>query len=75
MSWRFVRHASLDFPLLQIGQYPLPRKQIEALFNTCDTVLVAEEGYPVYEELLRGYFGRQQYQGTPRRNPPSCGRA
>lgn len=55
-----VRQAySLDFPILKIGHYPLPRKQIEALFNTCETILVAEEGYPVYEELLRGYFGLQ----------------
>jgi indolepyruvate ferredoxin oxidoreductase, alpha subunit len=55
-----VRQAySLDFPILKIGHYPLPRKQIGTLFNTCETILVAEEGYPVYEELLRGYFGLQ----------------
>ncbi len=55
-----VRQAyGLDCPVLKIGHYPLPRKQIEALFNSCDTILVAEEGYPVYEELLRGYFGHQ----------------
>ncbi len=55
-----VRQAlALDFPILKIGHYPLPKKQIDALFNTCETILVAEEGYPVYEELLRGYFGIQ----------------
>ncbi len=55
-----VRQAfGLDFPILKIGHYPLPKKQIEAFFNTCETILVAEEGYPVYEELLRGYFGLQ----------------
>jgi len=59
-----VRQAfSLDFPLLKIGHYPLPRKKIEALFNSCDTILVAEEGYPVYEELLRGYFGGENIKG------------
>ena len=59
-----VRQAfSLDFPLLKIGHYPLPRKKIEALFNSCDTILVAEEGYPVYEELLRGYFGNTHIKG------------
>jgi len=47
----------LSHPVLKIGHYPLPRKQIDALFSMCDTILVAEEGYPVYEELLRGYFG------------------
>ena len=59
-----IRQASsLDFPVLKIGQYPLPRKKIEALFNSCNTVLVAEEGYPVYEELLRGYFGDKNIRG------------
>ncbi|MEI6757023.1 MAG: thiamine pyrophosphate-dependent enzyme [Chlorobium sp.] len=59
-----VREAyGLDCPVLKVGHYPLPRKQIEALFNTCDTVLVAEEGYPVYEELLRGFFGGKNIRG------------
>ena len=59
-----VRQAfGLDCPVLKIGHYPLPRKKIEALFNSCDTILVAEEGYPVYEELLRGYFGNTHIKG------------
>ena len=59
-----VRQAhELDCPVLKIGQYPLPRKQIEAFFSACNTVLVAEEGYPVYEELLRGYFGGRDIRG------------
>ncbi len=57
------QREGLDCPVLKIGHYPLPRKQIEAFFNTCDTVLVAEEGYPVYEELLRGYFGGKNIKG------------
>jgi indolepyruvate ferredoxin oxidoreductase alpha subunit len=59
-----VRQAyGLDCPVLKIGHYPLPRKKIEALFNSCETILVAEEGYPVYEELLRGYFGNKNITG------------
>ena len=59
-----VRQAfGLDCSLLKIGHYPLPRKKIEALFSFCDTILVAEEGYPVYEELLRGYFGGKNIKG------------
>ncbi len=59
-----VREAhGLSFPLFKIGQYPLPRKQIEDLFQSCETILVAEEGYPVYEELLRGYFGNKNIHG------------
>ncbi|NTW70194.1 MAG: indolepyruvate ferredoxin oxidoreductase [Chlorobiaceae bacterium] len=55
--------CSLEFPVLKIGCYPIPRKQIEAIFSNCETLLVAEEGYPVYEELLRGYFGGKNIRG------------
>ncbi|MCX6180028.1 MAG: thiamine pyrophosphate-dependent enzyme [Chlorobiales bacterium] len=54
---------NLNFPVLQIGQYPLPRKLIATFFESCDTVLIAEEGYPVYEELLRGYLENGKVKG------------
>jgi indolepyruvate ferredoxin oxidoreductase alpha subunit len=41
-------------PLLKIGQYPLPVNFIRKLYNSCDRILVLEEGYPLLEELLRG---------------------
>jgi indolepyruvate ferredoxin oxidoreductase alpha subunit len=50
------RQHKLDFPILKIGQYPLPKDKVKQLFTICDSILVVEEGYPVYEELLRGYF-------------------
>ena len=43
-------------PVLKIGQYPLPRKLIEKLYNECDELLVLEDGYPLVEESLRGYM-------------------
>lgn len=46
----------LNFPVLKIGQYPLPKQMVEKFFQLCSSVLVVEEGYPVYEELLRGFF-------------------
>ncbi|PIE84580.1 MAG: indolepyruvate ferredoxin oxidoreductase [Bacteroidia bacterium] len=42
--------------LLKITQYPLPRRMIESLYNHCSEIIVMEEGYPVVEGLLRGYF-------------------
>ena len=44
------------FPVLKIGQYPLPRKLIEKMYNECDEILVLEEGYPLVEESLRGFM-------------------
>ncbi|NTV91722.1 MAG: indolepyruvate ferredoxin oxidoreductase [Chlorobiaceae bacterium] len=67
IAWNYVMEVrqtyGLDCPILKISQYPPPRKQIKALFDSCDTVLVAEEGYPVYEELLRGYFNNSAING------------
>ena len=53
----------LDIPVLKISQYPLPEKLINDFYNRFDTVLIAEEGYPVYEELLRGYFDNSKMLG------------
>ena len=45
-------------PVLKIGQYPLPPEKVEKLADTCDEILVIEDGYPMVEELLKGYLGR-----------------
>lgn len=46
----------VQFPVLKIGQYPLPRKLVEKLCNECNEILVLEEGYPIVEEMLKGYL-------------------
>lgn len=43
-------------PVLRIGQYPLPESMIRELYDTCDSVLVLEDGYPLIEELLKGFM-------------------
>ncbi|NTW50039.1 MAG: indolepyruvate ferredoxin oxidoreductase [Chlorobiales bacterium] len=63
----------LTFPVLKIGQYPLPRKLIETFFSKYEKVLVAEEGYPVYEELLRGYFDNGKILGRMNGTLPRTG--
>ncbi len=45
-------------PVLKIGQYPMPRKMVERMANECSEILVIEDGYPMVEELLKGYLGR-----------------
>lgn len=49
-----------DYNILKISQYPLPRKLVEELFKNSSKVLVLEEGYPIYEELLRGYLNNEK---------------
>jgi len=44
------------FPVLKIGQYPLPRKVMEKFEHDCQSLLVLEDGYPMIEEILAGYF-------------------
>jgi indolepyruvate ferredoxin oxidoreductase alpha subunit len=46
------------YPIIKIGQYPVPRKMIGRLVDECDEILVLEEGMPVIEELLRGLLNR-----------------
>ena len=47
---------ALDFPVLKISQYPLPAKLVRKIAEKTDRLLVVEEGYPLVEEMLRGFF-------------------
>ena len=51
-----IRGKEDSYNVLKVSQYPLPRKLVEELFRESSEVLILEEGYPVYEELLRGYL-------------------
>ena len=46
------------YPVVKVSQYPLPRKMIKRLLRECKQILVLEEGYPVVEEMLKGYPGQ-----------------
>jgi indolepyruvate ferredoxin oxidoreductase alpha subunit len=48
----------VPYPVLKIGQYPMPRNIIEKMAGECAELLVIEDGYPMVEELLKGYLGR-----------------
>jgi indolepyruvate ferredoxin oxidoreductase alpha subunit len=49
----------LEIPpsLLKVCTYPIPEKLIRGLVEHVETVLVVEEGYPLIERSLRGFFG------------------
>ncbi|NOR27133.1 MAG: indolepyruvate ferredoxin oxidoreductase [Lutibacter sp.] len=48
------------FPILKISQYPLPKKQVKKLFDTCKKILVLEDGSPFIEELVADYFSENK---------------
>lgn len=45
-------------PVLKITQYPVPHDKLERLVDTCDEILVLEEGYPVVEQQLKGLLSK-----------------
>ncbi|MDL2291538.1 thiamine pyrophosphate-dependent enzyme [Bacteroides sp. OttesenSCG-928-F21] len=47
-----------EYPVLKIGQYPLPKKQLTQLVESCDEILVLEDGQPFVERLVKGYLGK-----------------
>lgn len=46
--------SKVDFPVLKITQYPIPKKLINELAAMCDELVVLEEGQPIVEEQVRG---------------------
>ncbi|MEA5045916.1 MAG: thiamine pyrophosphate-binding protein, partial [Petrimonas sp.] len=58
-----IRTYNLNIPVLKLSQYPLPEKKMSEFTEKYREILVAEEGYPVYEELLKGFFGDTKFRG------------
>lgn len=48
------------YPVLKISQYPLPKKPIKQLFDTCEKILVLEDGYPFIEEAISDFLGENR---------------
>lgn len=46
--------GNIPFPTVKVSQYPLPKKLIRQLYDSCDSLLVLEEGQPFIESKLRG---------------------
>lgn len=47
----------VPYPVLKLGHYPLPRRMVERMARECQSILVLEDGYPVVEEMLKGFLG------------------
>ena len=58
-----IKTFNLDIAVLKISQYPLPENIIKEFSQRYDEILIVEEGYPIIEELLRGFFDNKKFRG------------
>lgn len=49
-----VFDGECPFPVVKISQYPLPEKMLRRLYDSCDSILIMEEGQPFIEQKLVG---------------------
>ena len=47
-------NSDAGLPILKISQYLLPKKLVRKMLETCEKVLIAEEGQPFIEDIVRG---------------------
>jgi len=50
--------GKVPYPVLKIGQYPVPSAMVNKLYESVDEILVLEEGAPLVEEMLRGLLNK-----------------
>ncbi|MDR0972216.1 MAG: indolepyruvate ferredoxin oxidoreductase [Bacteroidales bacterium] len=46
------------YPILKVVEYPMPINMVNKLYEQCDSILVLEEGQPLYEGLLKGLLNK-----------------
>lgn len=46
----------IPFPVLKIAQYPVPHSMVAEIYNSCEKLLILEEGYPILEESIKGFL-------------------
>ena len=47
----------LGIPVLKVSQYPLPEQSIKEFAAQCESLLIAEDGQPMVEELVKSLLG------------------
>lgn len=62
-----------EYGVLKISQYPIPLKAIGDFVSKYEHILVVEEGYPIYEELLPAYFPNISFKGRLSGDLPRMG--
>ncbi len=59
LAYNYLREVYQDkpipYPVYKIAQYPVPMEKIRALYEKCDSLVVLEEGMPLFEDSIKGY--------------------
>lgn len=42
--------------VLKLSHYPVPPKLVREIYEKCDEILVLEDGYPIVEEMIKGFL-------------------
>jgi len=50
--------GKIPYPVLKIGQYPIPYQLLNEIYESSEEILVLEDGYPIVEELLKGSLNK-----------------
>jgi indolepyruvate ferredoxin oxidoreductase alpha subunit len=49
-------NGNCPYPVVKVSQYPIPENHINKLREECKSILVLEDGYPLVEKHLKGFF-------------------
>ena len=59
LAYNYLREVYGDqpipYPVFKISQYPVPEDKIRELYDRCESLVVLEEGMPIFEDSIRGY--------------------
>lgn len=61
IAYHYLREVvgeDCPYPILKIGQYPMPEGLVERMMSSCEQVMLFEEGFPFLERRLRGFPAR-----------------
>lgn len=53
-------NGKCPYSVLKVSQYPLPKKSVKFLFDTCEKILVLEDGYPFIEEMISDFLNEKK---------------
>lgn len=64
LAYNYLREVfgsqPIPYPVLKVCHYPLPLDKVHQLYNSCESLLILEEGMPIVEDSIKGAY----FQGT-----------